>query len=820
MGMSVDNTSGYMNEKTLLIEEVSKYCELKNGRRDNDIMLRCANNIISTTNNIRDFNPIRLKTWCGGKRADILGKWILERIDAKNRTAGATVYNKLVNILCNTDKKNISDKIECLENLYDLAMRYRLEEIDDADSICSSITSPPIKKKKITLAEAVFRYFRYTRNNPLTLLDHKAFQFVTLLSGLPISPEDKISLITSYCQGGKTFLVIPMMLIYLAMGFTPVIIVMDCCQKTQFITRLQPVLEELTEHLKLMNYPPEDIIIFKEYLYYDSKEPLLKTDKRLEKAMSGLSRRCVIVLKENTHLKRVNKYLKDTSRICLIPDEAHLTSRRVYVEEMSIFEDIESCMYHKEFNILKEKSEKCVLVSATLQGILHTDDTLMSDNVVYINPYQDLSTCRYKGIINSKLINIDTKNDKKNDILPKSLEKIIGELSLKQPISRNDYRHKKQDKHPVCLFVKVERNVEKQRSILYSFADKIHSDDINNAKWAIITFQGEGIRLYHESLVGQILIIEGVESQVLEHGEHFFKAGSLNITNIYQYLGERGVESFPRIMTICYDLGCEGMSFISDYNKPQNIHQTHGVFILPPTMNCSKVQQIMSRLFGNHGDDINFEIYATKNSNEKFILSFDLHDQEIRELVAVSQSGNNVICADFLNNRKMMKNRYPKKYTEFSRKVEPTPILMKNPNERKEKKMLKEGEITCIDLLSAMEPKKYEEIEKHFGKEEEDEINIEENGTIDGVKIENLHRWYQKDCKLLVSVMLKFLYAQNKAITIEEFRESIDYRGSNEKFMSNIFNGGSIKGQYGMLWNKNKDNIMINPKIKNYLSNL
>lgn len=810
----MNTANSYMNEKSLLIEEVSKYCELKKGRFDNDIMLRCANNIITTINNIRDFNPIRLKTWCGGKRADLLGKWILERIDRKNRIAGAVIYNKLVNILCNTDKKNISDKIECLENLYDLAIKYRLEEIDDAEPSIS------IKKKKIPLAEAVFRYFRYTRNNPLTLLDHKAFQFVTLISGLPVSAEDKISLITSYCQGGKTFLIIPMMLIYLAIGFTPVIIVMDCCQKVQLTTRLSPILEELTEHLKLMNYPPQDIIIFKEYLYYDSKEPLLKTDNRLEKAISGLSRRCVIVLKENTHLKRVNKYLKDTSRICLIPDEAHLTSRRVYVEEMSIFEDIESCMYHKEFNILKQKSEKCVLVSATLQGILHTDDTLMSDNLVYINPYQDLSSCSYRGIINSKLINIDTKNDKKDNILPQSLKKIIEELSLKQPILRNNYRYKKQDKHPICLFVKVERSVHKQRDILYSFTDRIHSNIINNAKWTIITFQGEGIRLYHESLVGQTLKIEDVESQILEHGEHFFKQGSINITDIYQYLGEKGVEQFPRIMTICYDLGCEGMSFISDYNKPQNIHQTHGVFILPPTINCSKVQQIMSRLFGNHGDDINFEIYATKNSNEKFILSFDLHDQEIRELVSISQNGNNVICADFLNNRKMMKNRYPKKYTEFSRKVEPTPILMKNPNERKEKKMLKEGVITCVKLLSTMEPKKYEEIEKHFEKEEEVKDNIDENGLIDGVKVENLHRWYQKECKLVVSIMLKFLYSQNKEITVEEFREGIDYKGSNEKFISNICNGRGISCKYGMLWKVEKDNIIINSKIKNYLSNL
>ena len=37
------------------------------------------------------------------------------------------------------------------------------------------------------------------------------------------------------------------------------------------------------------------------------------------------------------------------------------------------------------------------------------------------------------------------------------------------------------------------------------------------------------------------------------------------------------------------------------------------------------------------------------------------------------------------------------------------------------------------------------------------------------------------------------------------------------KFISNIKNGGSIKSAHGMLWKVNKDVVVINPKIKNYL---
>jgi hypothetical protein len=192
------------------------------------------------------------------------------------------------------------------------------------------------------------------------------------------------------------------------------------------------------------------------------------------------------------------------------------------------------------------------------------------------------------------------------------------------------------------------------------------------------------------------------------------------------------------------------MSFISDYNKPCNIHQTHGVFILPSTTNCSKIQQIISRLFGNHGDDINFEIYATNNSIQKFLLSFELHDQEIKELISLSQNGNNVVCSDFLNNRIMMKNRYPKKYTEFATKTEPTPILIRNPNEKKEKKILKEEEITCIKLLTLMEPEKYNKIEKHFVKEDPEPEIFEGEDSWILVKLDKLS---ETDCDIYARII-------------------------------------------------------------------
>ena len=98
----------------------------------------------------------------------------------------------------------------------------------------------------------------------------------------------------------------------------------------------------------------------------------------------------------------------------------------------------------------------------------------------------------------------------------------------------------------------------------------------------------------------------------------------------------------------------------------------------------------------------------------------------------------------------------------------------------------------------------------------EDEIeNVE--GEIDGVVLKKLHKWLNDDS--LVGKMIRYLYDQVSEITEEDFKNGIEYNGSN--FTSDILHGVSINAQNGKLWTsrENHKRIKINDNIKKYIQN-
>ena len=79
----------------------------------------------------------------------------------------------------------------------------------------------------MNLFNSVYRFFRFEKNSNI-LLEHKAFNFNTLED---VRDKDKQVLITSLEQVGKTFLTIPVSLIYLSLNIPVVYLVMDRNQK-------------------------------------------------------------------------------------------------------------------------------------------------------------------------------------------------------------------------------------------------------------------------------------------------------------------------------------------------------------------------------------------------------------------------------------------------------------------------------------------------------------------------------------------------------------------------------------------------------------
>ena len=72
----------------------------------------------------------------------------------------------------------------------------------------------------------------------------------------------------------------------------------------------------------------------------------------------------------------------------------------------------------------------------------------------------------------------------------------------------------------------------------------------------------------------------------------------------------------------------------------------------------------------------------------------------------------------------------------------------------------------------------------------------------------------------LVGRMIRFLYDQNEEISTEQFKNGIEYNGTDEEFRSNIRGGHAVKSQYGKLWIQKNNMIKLNDKIRNHLNSL
>jgi hypothetical protein len=137
-----------------------------------------------------------------------------------------------------------------------------------------------------TLAKSVFRFFRY-ENKGEPLLDNKTFKYKELFESKKIQEKDKHTLITSLEQVGKTFLTLPVSLIYLAFDISVVYLVMDKNQKRQVHRRLVSIMNDLYTYLQLQGFKDEDLDRFNSnnILYYDSTNKSKGND--LENALNA-----------------------------------------------------------------------------------------------------------------------------------------------------------------------------------------------------------------------------------------------------------------------------------------------------------------------------------------------------------------------------------------------------------------------------------------------------------------------------------------------------------------------------------------------------
>jgi hypothetical protein len=708
--------SSYNKRKIYLQQSIIEYHDFEgvSERIEKEIYIGCATIIAKTLRSMSDLDQIK-DEYYSITRIIKLAEWLLKHIkDEKQKVAKLFLRN------IKEKQENENEKLKKLQYLYDLASLHPKLNEEDIFKLNVPINFEN-KKENMTLAEYVFRYFRYEKQNPIALLDSKAFQFKELLldNSFVIIPSNKTTLITAYCQSGKTFLVIPVVLIYLALGLTPVMVVLDKSQVRQLMRRLRSYCNELKNYLKSLDcFSEDELSIFNDnFIYYDSRIKKSDDDDSLGLALTGERPRIIIAIKHHQHIERINEMVNEFSNIVLIADEAQVSCCYKNIDTDTYHDP--AVKYDNEFVKLRESSRKYIAVSATVQDVIMVDKSLYSDNIVYIPPndyYTGMTKWQFKHI----------NNDEENAVV-----RILDELSVEKPIVRYDRRHNVENEHPIFVLIKTERKKEDHLLLMNSFMNNELSPVITDADWCVVVEHGECFYLYHSSIMDEPIIIEEQKSTLKKIKDdddnsitHYFSSNRIDISDVFQYFANEGVKKFPKIALISYDMCKEAISFTSHYDKPHNYHLTHGIFQLGAKTTVSMAMQTMNRLSGNHGDNIRPIIYTLEKTKKDVLNGFAIHDEQVKELISISQKGNVCVSSEYLETYPIFKNRHSVNYNKV-KGIEKN--LIENPNKSDEDEILEKPNLDCINFLCKIDTEYEKEKRKNIELYGEEYYAVEEN---------------------------------------------------------------------------------------------
>lgn len=503
-----------------------------------------------------------------------------------------------------------------------------------------------------SLVLSAFRYYRYKwdreEGKDGADLLHEAWSLRSIMEGRNLSHKERIALLTAFCQSGKTFIVVAIIVIYLAVGETPVFVASNTKQAKQVKERVLQEFAEFKEVIRCRRNPiPEyELEIYDEILYHSTTDPIDDLNK-FAQAVNGVRPRLILCIKHALHINRVFNTLEEDSRICLIIDEAH--SNGAYKNRATDEDDIRGDKaYDIAITNLKAYSKKVILISATPNKILVVEPELYSDCVFYKTPGP-----YYRGLQWFEFVEI--KNNKKSAL------QVFEELSRTQPIVRKNMRTQTTDTHPIIALFHHERTTKGQKSLLQAFHqdNPIIAQTILDANWFVMTFQGEGMRIWHQTLMGEVVTFGNQSSVDLGSGEHLFpKADPSDVLNWVTING--GVERFPRMAIISYGMADEGVSFSTHINP--GWHLTDAVMV--GTHASDKTQQIAERLSGNHGDDIRPRLWCCSAIRTQLIKEFDLTNSFRRDFCDMSISGNKRVVDYIQKYRVVYSNRIPARFLQ------------------------------------------------------------------------------------------------------------------------------------------------------------
>ena len=488
----------------------------------------------------------------------------------------------------------------------------------------------------------------------------------------------------------------------------------------------------------------------------------------------------VICLGNSTQLKYVYDFIKETKkRVLLLIDEIDNVDYGD-CDTAKIIADIDSISYQK------------IGISATVMDVVFCEDSLKSKNILVLSKPND-----YRGLtdITVKLLETDPNTRGLNSIVTSYKEIRESDLNFVPFLeefssSKPDYAFILNKYIPnICLIKNTRINANQ---------DIIFDEIVNKYSKKIVTivYNGNGIKMYYF----------GMEKVKINNKNIFPKEYSdIDITSSLQFLKDNGdVEKFPRIIIIAGDYASRCTSFVSrDYEW----HLTDMYYNPAASTPISEQIQNVGRLSGRNKNKSHLHLYCTKKVANALFYGYHFCNEIIdraKETPLISD-GNEVKFSESVKSIQMNKKKFP-----VGRK-----LCAKAYINRRDFNLVNND-----DGGKNIEEYKYKvdvnEINEQKSKLRKTETKID--GEIDGVKIKNLQRWMNSECDLLISKILKFLYLNDRQLSIDEVILGIDYRSSEKQFRSNIRNGLSLKSQYGFVWNFKNQKLSLNKNIRQYLN--
>ncbi|MEY3422658.1 MAG: hypothetical protein RIR48_2983 [Bacteroidota bacterium] len=295
---------------------------------------------------------------------------------------------------------------------------------------------------------------------------------------------------------------------------------------------------------------------------------------------------------------------------------------------------------------------------------------------------------------------------------------------------------------------------------------------------SVSIYNSNGFRVAFRLQKHQTLFINKMEELSIKYTEmedysFLIRKNDLSISQFYGILQTIGCRV---VLTIGKDLISRGISFVSDH-KDNPLTATTMIYKPGSQLSQVALTQAIGRLNGTAQPALIRRLYTT----DDVYTNYCVFNKNQREIISAIRDNNYKVDDDLISNIALWK---------ASRMID-----------RKALKLEKD--------ISFWEDTMSEDDEGYTSEDE-----------IDGVNLKKLNKWIHGDT--LVGRMINYLYTCEEPISVEEFKDGIEYANSYTELASNIRSGSSLNAKYGKLWCHTVTNntIILNKNIRSYIDKI